>query len=258
MKKIVIINIFLFCFNAGFTQKVFDSYMNFLLYPDSVEHLVLHSCHIDSLKNQLPKLVNLKSLRIENENEDTIEIPESIYKLETLEYLKISAKFHKLSPEIKNLNKLKYLYLSTPESENPIPKEIKYLTELRTLTILGIDTIIDEICMLENLRQIYFTGNFYFLPKKIGLLKNLTSIEVQSGNLSDLPASLKQLKNLEYLILRDCNLEEISKNFCYLNNLKYLDLTDNRISEVRNCLVRLNKIEKVFLNGNNISDKIKK
>ena len=154
-----------------------------------------------------------------------------------------------LPPEIGNLNNLKFLKMSrvprfittesglmlqlTYEGTQPtiIPPEIRKLSSLETLSLIGIDTeILPEIGELKNLKHLTLNhNNITVIPTVIGNLINLEILNLTDNQIREIPKEIGKLINLKQLYLGKNQISEIPKEIGNLVNLKYLDLSQNKI-----------------------------
>lgn len=84
-------------------------------------------------------------------------------------------------------------------SSNPIPRLPPAFSQLKSLTILGLNDM-----------------SLTSLPSDFGMLTSLTSLELRENLLKELPPSLAHLTNLERLDLGDNEIEELVIHGCNL------------------------------------------
>ena len=126
-------------------------------------------------------------------------LPKEVFKLNSLEWLKIEVKdLTEIPKEIENLSISNLINLDIIDCHNlkELPKEIGNLTNLINLGIID----------CPNLGE---------LPKEIGNLTNLHSLDIEGcHNLKELPKEIGNLTNLEYLTIESChNLKELPKEY---------------------------------------------
>jgi len=134
-----------------------------------------------------------------------------------------------IPPEIGNLNRLKYLYLSYNQLSS-LPPEIGNLNNLTYLFLIS--------NQLKN------------LPTQIGRLGNLTILRLQNNELTDLPSQIGNLYNLGDLRLSDNQLHSLPVEIGNLNNLQDLWLAYNRLPSLPTEFSNLNQLTTLTL-GNN-------
>jgi hypothetical protein len=136
---------------------------------------------------------------------------------------------------------------------NKIPDSVFKMTQLTSLTIMGMDCdygdttscwmireIPSQIKYLVNLKSIILNVNgIKKIPPEIRSLKKLTLLDLSDNpGLSDIN-NLTSLPNLQNLLLYGCNLSKLPSDITKLKKLKVLGLTGNNLSKAQ-----LAKIEK--------------
>lgn len=138
-----------------------------------------------------------------------------------------------------------YITTTAQLKSNSIPVEVLQMTNLKQLSIQGMDCdygdttscwmirqVPGEIANLKKLEILSLNVNaIRILPKEIGELKNLRILD-----LSDNPGifnidHITALENLEELSLFGCGLSNLPEDMGQLKKLKYLGLTGNNISD---------------------------
>ena len=150
-------------------------------------------------------------------------LPKEVFKLNSLEWLKIEVKdLTEIPKEIENLSISNLINLDIIDCHNlkELPKEIGNLTNLINLGIIdcpNLGELPKEIGNLTNLRGLMIKDcpNLKELPKEIGNLTNLHSLDIEGcHNLKELPKEIGNLTNLEYLTIESChNLKELPKEY---------------------------------------------
>ncbi|XXG39745.1 hypothetical protein AAC387_Pa01g0622 [Persea americana] len=169
----------------------------------------------------------LSSLRIFNLSDNALRgnIPSSLFRLPTLQYLNLSNNLFDAPLDEFNLpsSSLKSLDLSNNRLQGPIPTSLFQLKRLRTLSLSSnnLNGTVD-LFMLQN-------------------IKNLSSLDLSNNglsiNTSGINASFPQIGNLK---LSSCNLREFPDFLRNQLRLSTLDLSYNRIDgEIPNWVWRI-------------------
>jgi len=83
-----------------------------------------------------------------------------------------------------------------------------------------------------------------FIPKSIGLLDSLRSLNLSENNIHKFPGFIFTLKSLEMLDLSSNNIQEVPLSIKNLTNLKLLNLTHNKIQNISgDIMVFLNSLQ---------------
>jgi hypothetical protein len=102
-----------------------------------------------------------------------------------------------------------------------------------------------EIGVLTNLTKLDLDSNqLSNLPKEIGALTNLTSLDLRKNNLANLPKETGGLKNLKTLYLMNNQLDVLPKEMAELKNLKGPELS---LKAETNIINKNQSIQKVSL-----------
>ena len=83
----------------------------------------------------------------------------------------------------------------------------------------------DEVFVLD----LYFQ-DLTALPDEIGMLKNLTKLELSGNQLTQLPETFGQMEKLKWLSLKGNNIKKLPDSFENLTNLAELNLVYTDIS----------------------------
>jgi Leucine-rich repeat (LRR) protein len=149
-------------------------------------------------------------------------------------------------------NDTKYTSSTELLMSDEIPDSIFQFTELRHLTITGMDCdygnkancwmikkIPQEIRNFKKLTTLRLTvGGITDIPKELAELENLTLIDLtDNAALTDV-SNLTGLQNLQYLYLYGCGLTKLPENIGKLSRLKELGLVGNRIDKAEQVRVR--------------------
>ncbi|CAN0929173.1 Leucine-rich repeat protein 1 [Linum grandiflorum] len=89
--------------------------------------------------------------------------------------------------------------------------------------------LVPELGKLEHLQELYMNELVGPIPKELGNLKNLVSLDLYHNNLtSSIPSSLSNLSNLKFLRLNGNRLTgRIPRQLTKLPSLKILDVSNN-------------------------------
>ncbi len=190
--------------------------------------------------------------------------------------------------EIRNLSKLKTLWLQDNQLSGSIPSELGNLSNLETL-LLSINqlsgsipaglgdlsnlielqlnsnqlsgSIPSELGNLSNLETLCFEGNQLSgsIPSELGNLPNLTALDLAYNELSgNIPGELGNLSNLKSLLLHLNQLSgSIPSELGNLSNLVYLVLGYNQLSgSIPSELGDLPNLKMLYLTSNQLSGSI--
>jgi hypothetical protein len=91
---------------------------------------------------------------------------------------------------------------------------------------------------LDSLRRLYMAITLVTsVPKEIGLLKRLDSIDIISSHLGPvIPAEIGELPNLRFLRISRCKLKSLPGSLMNLKKLEYADFSRNNICHVDDSL----------------------
>ena len=168
----------------------------------SMHHLIslgllsMNSCkNLESIPSSIGCLKSLKKLDLSGCSKLKY-IPENLGKVESLEEFDVSGtSIRQLPTSIFLLKNLKVLSFDGCKriAVNPTDQRLPSLTGLCSIEVLGL-----RAC---NLRE----GS---LPKDIGCLSSLKSLDLSRNDFVSLPRSINQLSRLEMLALEDCRMLE--------------------------------------------------
>ncbi len=246
---------------AGFEQALFSI--------TSLEELELcrpyHSVpcmdEIPSAVQNLRQIVSLKASLLGLKR-----VHEAIGTLERLQHLDLSYNKIEVIPDsIGNLSRLKTLHLG----QNPmrsIPASIGNISGLESSSIGGefLEALPDSIGNLKYLRKLIIRSKIKQLPKSICylsrlesficyapinnlpddffLLKNLTSIKIESNDFYDFPSVLFKMPWLKTIKIKGININTIPVEILLITELEHLDLSETKISHLPESLQCLKKL----------------
>ena len=141
---------------------------------------------------------------------------------------------------------LKYLVLFL---QDKAPSAVKICNGLLT----GLPRIIGEILSLRTLEL--YGNNLSSLPESLGDLENLQWLGLSNNNLSSLPESLGKLQNLRELYLASNELKSLDEHIFETLNLQVLDLSDNPALPIEKILQKMpkKKLQKLYLANNKLT-----
>ncbi|CAN6382104.1 unnamed protein product [Urochloa humidicola] len=136
-------------------------------------------------------------------------------------------------------------YFVYQQNRNGIRISFNKLEHLRVLDLeqvieIGNDSLVD-ICKLLCLRYLGLKGcsKITVLPRQIGRLQNLQTLDITSTGVTDLPTEVWELKHLETLNVGNTMIREIPRGIGKLQHLKTLNVSDTRVIELpwEGCLI---------------------
>ncbi|KAI9195537.1 hypothetical protein LWI28_015856 [Acer negundo] len=210
---------------------------------------------VDSCVSRFPRL---RVLDLEKSNIEVL--LKKIGNLKHLRYLDLSqnCKLKKLSKSICKLQKLETLFLNGCSELKEIPRELRYLTSLRMLSITTKQKRLPEniIGCLNSLR---FLGideceNLEYLCGDIGSLKALQTMFIRKcPSLLSLPCDIKYSTSLKTLLIIDC--EKLNLRIEMEEDDSRQDLNSTRI-QLRSIIIKgLPNVEELpqwLLHGNTL------
>lgn len=128
------------------------------------------------------------------------------------------------------------------------------LKSLYTMNTDSIPSWISQFKQLRSLQSFHGRVKIKIIPNNIGVLENLTHIELQDNEISELPVSFFTLKNLQRINLSKNKLNRIDGEFNNLNKLKILLLSDNKqITNLPDGICSLTSLVNLPINETSIS-----
>ena len=203
----------------GRLSKLENLYISNFKHPTSHERFN----NIKYLPEEFAQL-NLKILAIDLDT-TLKEIPDVIWKLKSLEVLRLDGRFTSISPKIAALTQLKKLEITEPNSyrihKSAAPHMHRTVNDDNFLGsgkhFLGIESRLEKlpeaIGQLKNLTILNLSRNkLISLPESIGLLTKLTHLDASYNIIKDIPSSIYNLKQLQVLNLKGSFLSEAQQN----------------------------------------------
>ncbi|XP_056166363.1 disease resistance protein L6-like [Syzygium oleosum] len=202
-----------------------------------------HSPKSLQIGNSICKLERLKRLEIiappvqlsklsESLDFDLFAVPSAIYGLKYLSSLKLEGQcIQELHPSIGEMVSLTCLSLRDCHQLRKLPDSIGKLRSLLELDLAQTEIIglPDSIGYLKNLEKMSLDFTpIRELPNSIGGLQSLLVLDLLGTKITELPASIGYLKRLERLLLDQSEIRELPKAIGMLENLKMLFSQDCR------------------------------
>jgi len=194
-------------------------------YLINLTHLDIYNNQLDILPESIGKLINLKELYLTGNNLRWL--PNSFSNLINLKTLILSGGYAQLSaknyivgtndfsvfPEpIRGMKNLEILSFSGTKITF-ISEWIKELKKLKTLFIGShpkLNTLPEAIYKLDNLENLSISdNNLTALSTSIGNLKKLKHLDIKHNKISILPNSLSKLENLESITMQNNNIKKL-------------------------------------------------
>ncbi|KAK3576946.1 hypothetical protein CHS0354_017620 [Potamilus streckersoni] len=202
-----------------------------LRYARSLEELFLDANSIRELPKNFFRLVQLRKVTL-SDNE-IARLPHEIAHLVNLVEFDVSRNDIGEIPEnIKFCKNLQVLDISSNPLVTPLPAG---LTQLKNITHLGLNDV-----------------SLSWLPKDIGSLGNLVSLELRENLLRQLPASMSFLVKLEILDLGCNELDELPDTIGSLPNLQELWLDGNDLTFLPPEMGNLKKLAQLDVSENQL------
>jgi Leucine-rich repeat (LRR) protein len=227
----------------------------------SLQTLILSGCSkIDNLADELGQMESLTTFLADNTA--IRQVPCTIVQLKNLKYLSLCG--CKGSPS-KSLPSLFWSWISprkSPKSVNLLPASLQGLNSLKDLYLrdcnLSDDAIPKDLGSLCSLRSLDLQNNhFHSLPSSLGGLSKLQTLTLDSctklQSIPDLPPSLNSL------YARNCIALERMPNLSNISNMEALSLTNcNKLVEIPGLDKLLRSIRVIHMEGcSNITNTFK-
>ncbi|XP_058779341.1 probable LRR receptor-like serine/threonine-protein kinase At3g47570 [Vicia villosa] len=188
---------------------------------------------------ELGNLVGLIALPMSFNHFEGI-IPTTFGKFQKMQQLQMGGNklIGNIPPFIGNLSQLYYLDLQLNMFDGNIPPSIVNCQQLQYLDFSQnklIGTIplevfkLSSLSILLNLSHNFLSG---ILPREVGMLKNIGSLDVSGNHLSgDIPTTIGECTSLEYILLQANFFNgTIPSTLASLKGLRYLDLSRNHLT----------------------------
>ncbi|CAL8079759.1 unnamed protein product [Calicophoron daubneyi] len=193
----------------------------------SLKVISLARNQLREIPEEFYSLAQLQSVDL-GENRLT-ELSSSIWKLKGLQVLTCSGnKLTELPEEITCLSHLQILRLSN-NGLSYLPRLFSNLTSLLTLQLDGnsFDHIPAQITQCHTLTELSISHNAIEgrLPKEVGKLANLRTLNLESNQFTELGSEVENLKKLEYLNLSNNRIRSISFTLSMCRSLQELDMS---------------------------------
>jgi len=211
----------------------------------------------NQLRNLTADIGDLKSLTsLDLSSNNLINLPSEIGNLKNLTSLDLqgndSLEFTDICNAFSNYEK-KIVLTTTREYFSDSDLNLDFLS-LKIIMSKQNNHIPKEIGNLKNLVSLNLhLSKLTSLPLEVWKLKNLISLNLSYNRLTSLPPEIGSLENLAYLNLSRNALTRLPKEISSLKNLKELDLADNGFQTFPDQTASLPKLENLDINSNYIS-----
>lgn len=143
--------------------------------------------------------------------------------------------------------------MTTTELKEYILKAVENGNQSINLSKKGIIELPKEIGLLKNLGTLDLSGNnITRLPKEIGNLLNLRDLNLKDNELFDLPDAIGNLENLDSIHLNSNLFREFPRQLYDLKKLKHICIAANFISKIGDDISRLTLLRDIQLSSNKI------
>ncbi len=135
-----------------------------------------------------------------------------------------------------------------------LPPEIGFFHTRDQLCLTGPIIDISEIGLLNQLTALNVHESILRnVPKSIGLLANLTTLALCSNKITFLPDEFCQLTNLESITIENNQLSALPNGFSQLTKLKFLNIANNCLVTLPNGFCQLTNLAKLSIHSNRLS-----
>lgn len=217
----------------------------------SIRGLVLSNLNIMKISNKISQMPNLGLLDLSDNKLN--EFPEKLYISTSIYNLNLSNNSIESIPyDINKMNNLDKLNLSG----NKLKTIDFYNINIKKISIDNnqIEKI-DGIGKMQQLKELYASGNKISNLSVLSKLTKLERIEISNNMIRTLPRDFSSLTSLYYLDLSNNPLGKIPRVLTSLNSLKVLKLESCNISAIAIDINEFPYNTTLFLKGNEISEK---
>lgn len=167
-------------------------------------------------------------------NNEFSEFPE-FKKLGNLNYLEFfGAKIDSIPCQIAYLSKLKTFKFSSSNDTLKIPPTLKYLKNLKELTIENcvLDSFPKDIFKIPNLTYLNLSNaNVFYITRHFERFTGLEVLVLDGNKLNTLPVEIYLAKKLRLLSVKNNFLKKLPDSIAQLENLTLLDVRGNNFSK---------------------------
>lgn len=162
------------------------------------------------------------------------QFPDGFKKLVNLNYLEFfGAKFDSIPCDIAYLGKLKTLKISSTDDTLKLPVTLKYLKNLKELTI--------ENCVLDS------------FPKEVFKIPSLTYLNITNAQVHYVTSHFERFQKLEVLVLDANQLNELPYQIYLAGNLRLLSVKNNHLQKLPASVSQLENLTLLDVRGNGFS-----
>jgi len=130
-----------------------------------------------------------------------------------------------------------------------LPSVLLNLPQLKRLSLWGPTFDLHDVFALDGLRHLRIDGELARLPRAIGQLGQLESLELRDCRLSELPEEIGQLEQLRHLKLGGNCLTRLPASVGDLRNLASLATWGSRLTSLPEGLARATELKELDLSG---------
>ncbi|MFX0065993.1 MAG: TIR domain-containing protein [Candidatus Hermodarchaeota archaeon] len=223
--------------------------------------LVLHGKGLKRLPYSLGQCLGLRLLNVSNNELEGL--PESFGQLRNLEQLNVQGtRLQVLPSSFRTVHRhLMPQYPGVDEAEAEVLALLELLLgehipqkpQMDKIAALKLGTGVGALSFGYSVQNKHVSRlgliwkKLAVLPKSIGNLKSLQTLNLANNDLISLPESIGNLKNLKELYLEDNKLASLPKTFESLKSLELIDLRNNQLKLLPESLKRFFKRRQTFL-----------
>jgi Leucine-rich repeat (LRR) protein len=211
-----------------------------------LHRLYLRANHIEHLPDEIGNLTALRQLMLDHN--DLASLPESIGALTNLQHIGLhdNPPLSALPASMENLQQLESIGLNHNHKLVPFPEVLCRISAMRSIVFINNDVtdLPDTMTALTNLEVLVMgdSQKLNRLPDWIGGFPKLKVLKFYRSGLASVPKSIGQLSGLLSLDLSHNNLTELP-DLSGLQNLRFLWLTGNRFEQLPPQVLALKSLE---------------
>jgi len=221
--------------SINLSQSYFESW-NFLSKQTNLKEIIYtNSSYFDI---QITNIESLEGINLSESNNTYLD-----YFLDSLSVCRNLKEMNLANSKIMNIN----ILLNNNKTKALFPK-LEYLNLSGNI----LETEIEKIHLMKNLKQLNLKGNSLTEIEALKYLYNIERLNISNNNIKNVIA-LSSLEKLEYLNVQTNKIETLNK-IVEIKNLQNLDISNNRLKSIDSIIKLKETLEVLDISNNKIKD----